>query len=306
LSSRESAHDLSVAVITRTKNRTLLLRRAIESVLGQSHADWQHVIVNDGGDALDVDKLVSEYSERYKGRLKVVHNSESVGMEAASNIGITASSSEYVVIHDDDDSWNPAFLQETLATLEACPIPSVRGVVTHINQVFEKIDGDKVIHEREQIFDPDLSAITLPFISEVNRFLPIAFIFKRNVFDEIGLYDESLPVIGDWEFNIRYFSKFDVLVLRKPLANYHVRTQAMSAYENTVTAGQDQHQFYRSLIINKHIRNDLESGASSLGHLLMYGDYFFRTSGGVWRINNLLDRLKNLALVRWCRNVLKK
>ncbi len=40
----------SVTVITRTKNRTLLLERAIKSVLAQTREDWTHVIVNDGGD----------------------------------------------------------------------------------------------------------------------------------------------------------------------------------------------------------------------------------------------------------------
>ena len=46
-----------VAIITRTKNRCLLLRRAIESVLAQSFADWTHVIVNDGGNRYEVDLL---------------------------------------------------------------------------------------------------------------------------------------------------------------------------------------------------------------------------------------------------------
>ncbi|MGR9051111.1 MAG: glycosyltransferase family 2 protein [Gammaproteobacteria bacterium] len=102
--------DPIVAIITRTKNRNILLRRAIESVLGQHFRNWLMVIVNDGGDAEAVDRLVAEYESQFRGRSKVIHNPNSLGMEAASNVGIKNSDSRYLVIHDDDDSWHPAFL----------------------------------------------------------------------------------------------------------------------------------------------------------------------------------------------------
>ncbi len=56
-----------VTVITRTKDRPLMLRRCMESVLGQSFPDWLHVIVNDGGNPHVVDLLVAEYAARYAG-----------------------------------------------------------------------------------------------------------------------------------------------------------------------------------------------------------------------------------------------
>jgi glycosyltransferase involved in cell wall biosynthesis len=70
-----------VAVITRTKNRAILLKRAIRSVLDQKYEDWTHVIVNDGGDAGEFSVLAE--SGRIQGRVTVIDN-PSVGMEAAS------------------------------------------------------------------------------------------------------------------------------------------------------------------------------------------------------------------------------
>ena len=52
-------------------------------------------------------------------KLPVIHNVESVGMEAASNIGITASESEYLVINDNDDTWHLGFLEKTVSYLDA-------------------------------------------------------------------------------------------------------------------------------------------------------------------------------------------
>lgn len=297
-------HDRpSVAVITRTKNRPLLLRRAIESVLGQVSKDWHHIIVNDGGHANEVDALLSVYTDSYAGRLKVIHNEQSKGMEAASNIGIQSSDSKYVVIHDDDDSWEANFIGHCLVELEGCPFPSVKGVVTHITQIFEKIEGNTITEVRRQKFDPNLTAISIPQITEINKFLPIAFMFEREVFDEIGYFDESLPVIGDWEFNIRYFMKYDAIIIKEDLANYYVRTESASNYYNTVSAGKNEHLFHRALIVNKHIRKDLENGNLTKGLLFAYGDYFHRIGGNLSRIGIILDRIRSLPPIVFIRRL---
>src|ERR1035437_4298058 len=107
-----------VAIITRTKDRPLLLQRSLRSVLGQSYLDWLHVIVNDGGDPVTVDGIVARFSQAYGRRVKVIHNEKSVGMQNASNIAIQATESEYIVIHDDDDSWTSVFLEECVKHLD--------------------------------------------------------------------------------------------------------------------------------------------------------------------------------------------
>ncbi|MEM6580395.1 MAG: glycosyltransferase [Pseudomonadota bacterium] len=298
--------DRVVAVITRTKDRALLLRRAIESVLGQTHSQWEHIIVNDGGAPTPVNELVTQYDNQYQGRVTVIHNESSLGMEAASNVGIQASTGPYITIHDDDDSWEPSFLSDCLGELDRCSIPSVKGVTAHTTQIFESIAGESVVEERRQDFDPHLVAVSLPQITEINKFMPISFLYERAVLDDIGAYDESLPVIGDWEFNIRFLMKYDVIVLKKNLANYHIRTDSASTYSNTVTAGKDSHVFYRALIVNKHMRNDISDGKISPGMLLGYGDYFYRIGGDLWRIGQVLERIKSMRIVKLIRKLTSK
>lgn len=294
-----------VAVITRTKNRELLLSRAIESVLGQTYASWHHVIVNDGGGADSVNHLLIRYKERYQDRLTVLHNEQSLGMEAASNLGVTASVSEYVVIHDDDDSWEPGFLQRCVEWHEKCSLPSVKGVVTHTTQIVEKIVGTEITEERRQELTPGLSAVSLPQMTEINRFMPIAFLFERSVFDDVGMFDESLPVIGDWDFNIRFLMKHDVIVLRESLANYHIRPSSQDVYGNTTTVGEDKHALYRALIVNKHMRADLESGKLTPGLLLAIGDYSHHISHNLNRVGNLLEKLKKVRFISNLRKFMR-
>ena len=113
-----------VAVITRTKNRNILLPRAINSVLSQTSPEWVHVIINDGGDTEELESTILPFRENYGDRLIVIHNEFSLGMEAASNKAIMAVDSDYIVIHDDDDSWQETFLEETIAVLENNQFPS--------------------------------------------------------------------------------------------------------------------------------------------------------------------------------------
>ena len=69
-----------VAIITRTKNRPLLLERALNSVSSQTLKDFVWVIVNDGGDQEPVNQIVA--SGQNDGLVvKCIHNQESLGME---------------------------------------------------------------------------------------------------------------------------------------------------------------------------------------------------------------------------------
>lgn len=76
-----------VAVITRTKDRPLLLRRAIRSVLDQTFKDWLLVIVNDGGDPANVSVVVDELADELGDQVLVLHHPISMGMQTAANAG---------------------------------------------------------------------------------------------------------------------------------------------------------------------------------------------------------------------------
>ena len=100
-----------VSIITRTKDRAVLLRRALSDCVKQTYDNFELIIVNDGGASSPVDALLEEFSSKLAGRARVIHNQVSQGMERASNQGIEASSGKYICIHDDDDTWAPSFLQ---------------------------------------------------------------------------------------------------------------------------------------------------------------------------------------------------
>ena len=258
----------AVAVITRTKNRPKMLERAFASVLGQSVGDWVHVVVNDGGDPAPVDALAERYKDAYAGRLRVIHNPDSLGMEAASNVGIARSDSRFIVIHDDDDSWEPTFLEETTGFLERSA-GRYHGVVT---QAWRIVEDAETLEEQERGLVPPVDNVTAATLVATNLFPPIAFLFERAAYAEVGPFREGFPVLGDWEFNIRFVRRFDIGVLPRPLARWHHRpASADAATGNSIFAAADKHAAYRGLLRNELLREDLAEGRTGLGVLAGVG-----------------------------------
>ncbi len=264
--------NAKIAIITRTKDRPVLLPRAIKSVLGQSYDNWLHVVINDGGDKKIVEDILSSHKEKYKNRLHVLHNKTSLGMETAANKAIDACESAYVVIHDDDDGWHKDFLKKMLATIETSEIPNVAGAVCHSVKIVEQIKGKKTKEISRSSFNQMVNDIGLWRICGGNLFPPISFLYKRAVFDKIGgMYNEELPVMGDWEFNIRFCQHYEIAVLPEELAYYYHRESAQSkgdVYANSIVGGANKHDSYYNYLRNTLLRKDLEQGKVGVGHLV--------------------------------------
>jgi glycosyltransferase involved in cell wall biosynthesis len=215
--------------------------------------------------------VLAVHAERATGRITVLHRPVSGGMESATNAGIRASRSEWVALLDDDDHWDPRFLERTVAEAQRS---GTAGAVADTTVVLERlVDG-----EAEEVaafpFDPTPGAwmtwrppTDLFRLIGWNQFPPCAFVYRRAVLDEVGWYDESLPVLGDWEFNLRLFARHPVTHVAEPLAFYHHRVDDDSALANSVHAGEDLHQRVRLQILERALRVDVERGISGVGTL---------------------------------------
>lgn len=243
-----------VAIVTRTKDRPLLLARAAESVAAQTHRDYSWVVVNDGGALEPVMEVVCG-SGVEPARVTVCSNDTSRGMEAASNIGIRAVRSEYVVIHDDDDSWHPDFLETAVGFL-ARSEGTYDGAITKTLYVSEEIRAGAVVEHGRWPYNDWVENVQLSEMAVGNIFAPIAFLYRRRLWEALGGYDETLPVLGDWDFNLRFLMRADIAALPQTLAHYHHRDRggAGGAYANSVTGGISKHAAYAAILRNAYLR----------------------------------------------------
>jgi len=301
----ESPHTPRVAVITRTKDRTVLLRRAIESVIRQTYEDWVHVIVNDGGNSHELDLLINEYASRYRGRAKVIHLAENVGMQNASNAGVEQSSSTYLNIHDDDDSWHPEFLERCVGFLESQgPESPCQGVVSNTFRIDEDLRTSGEFHEIARDHYLPLDSVSFYRAAYENPFPPIAFLYRRSVHDEIGLFNQQFTVVGDWDFNLRFMQRYEIGVLEGKLAYYHWRQTGLT---NTVTGGLSEHIKKTQELKNHYLREDLSAGGSGLGQLINSSTFDFENKATLTVALTKIDALdKRMSQIEEAKEKPKK
>lgn len=281
-----------VAIVVRTKNRPLFLRRALGSVFAQTFSDFVVVVVNDAGERSPVDAVIKEFADQADGRIHVVHNAHSEGREAAMNAGVAASDSTYLTIHDDDDTWGPTFLDQTVAHLESS---ADHGVAVRTQVVYEHVDGDEITIDSREILASDLSQISLGEMLQRNYAPPISLLYRRDVHDAVGLYDATLPVLADWDFNLRFLSRFAVgFIDGPPLAFWHQRPTSVGDEGNSVVTAKDDHARFKVEIRDRYLRSDLERH----GHLgtLLYLTEMVR-SGNAERAMHMSGAISHLETV---------
>lgn len=258
-----------VAIVMRTYNRPVLLVRAFASVLQQTYQNWHLYLVNDGGDKVMLENLLADYRSAFGERLTVIHHETNHGMEAASNSALKQAEGDFVIIHDDDDTWHPAFLQKTTEFLNMPENHCYAGVITNCEMVFEQLEENRIIEknrEKWDFFQKNLSFSDLLF---ANNAPPISFLIRKSVVDAVGYFNSDLPVLGDWDYILRVMQIGDIGTIDEIIAYYHhrIKTNHNDIYSNTTIAGVERHKKYNVLYTNALIRTFLKSDPGAIGLL---------------------------------------
>ena len=221
-----------VSVIIPTYNRAYILFKAIESVLNQSFKDLELIVVDDGSTD-ETPYLVSKYPLIYvrKPRRGVAH---------ARNVGISKARGEFIAFLDSDDIFVPDKIEKQLKFFEKNP--SYKIVQT--DEIWYKENrriNPKKIHQKAEgwFFD---RAIKLCVVSMST------VLIKKELFKEVGLFDEEFWVCEDYEFWLRVALKTPMGLIKEPLViKSGGRPDQLSA-----TKGLD---YYRTLALIKLFKN---------------------------------------------------
>ena len=126
-----------ISAIITTLNRPDLLMRAIRSVLTQTYAQLELIIVVDGPCGATVDRLGSFTDPR----VRTVVLPENVGVAEARNLGVHESRGEWVAFLDDDDEWLPEKIEIQLKAVSV-GIKSANLVVSRFEE--RSLDGIRI------------------------------------------------------------------------------------------------------------------------------------------------------------------
>src|SRR5581483_11097181 len=104
----------SISVIVPLYNKAPYVRRALESINGQTLSDFEVIVVDDGSSD-EGPHIVSQYPDP---RFRMIAQTNA-GPGAARNRGIAEARGEYIAFLDADDEWEPCYLEESLRLLSA-------------------------------------------------------------------------------------------------------------------------------------------------------------------------------------------
>lgn len=259
---------MTISVVVRTFNRPTFLRRALKDIAQQTLLPDEVIVVNDGGDRAAVAKA----GEGVDLPLTIIDIPETVGRARAANAGMRAAQSELVTMHDDDDTWAPEFLQKTSVWL--AEHADHDALVTKIDIMRDRISQDGSVEMIERFpFGGHLHEVTLFDLLRTNRFTPIGFVYRRSLHDDLGYYDDALPVVEDWDFHMRIAARGPIPILpsEEALAFWHQRPESRGDTGNSVVVDQDAHRRYDLLRRDEALRND-PAGMGGLLYLTRFID----------------------------------
>jgi len=262
-----------VSVILPTFNRASTLPRAIDSVLTQTYANLELIIVDDGSTD-NTHELLKKYQKVDK-RVKVIYNKQNLGAPLSRNKGIKASNGDYIAFQDSDDEWLKEKLIKEMSVFSN--FPKV-GLVYSL-PVSNKKRINLFNFNKTRIFSSTEIQQKILYINTIN----IHVIVKKQLLIKAGLFDIELPRFQDWELWIR-LSK---------LTSFACTNQKMFisylSYDGISTSGLKKYIYATEYILSKHKLLFLAYPKAYSKRLLLLGDSYLRqgkSKRGLQLINN--------------------
>ncbi len=194
---------MRVSVVIPTFDRAHCLPRALDSVLGQTFAAHEIIVIDDGSIDGSAELIRNNYPD------VVLLSQANQGVSAARNLGISRTRGDWIALLDSDDEWLPNKLARIHEMLGNNP----DAVLIHSDEIWIR-DGKRVnpMHKHRKhggmIFE---QCLPLCVIS------PSAAVMRRTLFDDIGLFDETLPACEDYDLWLRLCHRYPVNFIDEPL-----------------------------------------------------------------------------------------
>ena len=186
-------------------NKEKYIKETILSVLNQTYDNYEIIIINDAS----TDNSLKIIEEVISDKAVIINNKNNLGLSSSRNIGFEASSDKYVAFLDGDDVWDKNFLKEVNELIINFPKESIFGTYYKENyngkilypkiNIKEKLLGTKFVVKN--FFEANLRRLIIT---------QSCLVFKKNIFDTVGLYNPKITFAEDIDFYIRCFQNFNL------------------------------------------------------------------------------------------------
>ncbi len=237
-----------VSICIPAYNRPEYLKKAIESVLNQTFHDFE-LIISDDCSPIDLSPFVSEYKDE---RIKYFRQKNNLGFIKNWNFCLEKCSGEYIKIMGDDDVLLDNCIEDELVGFLNDNIGLVYSNLSIIDEnsldvisadggnIYKLFDSDKIVNGRD--------VIKKYFLGELKIGLPTAVLFRADMVEKIGKFDESIGSPADIDMWLRMMTVSDFYYSDKIAIKCRIHPENLSK-----KLAQDKSSFAKDLsMLYKH------------------------------------------------------
>ena len=199
-----------ISIIIPTFNRASLLPFAIKSALSQTFTDFELLILDDASTDNTYEVAESFLTDP---RVRLVKHPKNIGITENRNYGLSIANGKYIAMLDSDDVWLDSHkLERQLEILKSHPSIGIVGTyVKKINGNGKEI-GIISYHAADDSIRKNMMWR--------NQFTQSSVLIRKQVFDDVGLYDENIPIWEDYELWLRIGEKYQFRNIPEFLTGY--------------------------------------------------------------------------------------
>lgn len=215
--------DALVSVIITTYNRSKALSHTINNVLNQTYKRIELVVIDDGSTD-DTKEVMGQITDN---RVKYIRNENNQGVSSVRNIGINNAIGKYIMYHDDDDNSRLDKLEKQIKLIEH--LPEEYGAVYHetiVHKVIKDSYHSYIVPSR-QMNDVRKKDNIFPALLPKNFVTCPSLLIKKECFDEIGFFDNSLVAYEDWDLTLRLAKRYKIGFDKEPLYDYYLSSTGL-------------------------------------------------------------------------------
>ncbi|MFN0185174.1 MAG: glycosyltransferase family 2 protein, partial [Aquabacterium sp.] len=214
---------IEVSAVIPTYNRKGRVERAVRSVLAQTKPVEEIIVVDDGS----TDGTAASLETTFGGRVRVIRQAN-LGVSAARNSGIRAAVGRYLALLDSDDAWSPDKIRLQHDWLQARP--DFGMVLCDYDRIEADQSEPRAFRRREAI---PLDGFVLEHVLRQPSLAPSTAMIRREVFDQVGGFDETLRTAEDVDFHIRVAARWQIGVIEQVLMRAHMESSGLSSLEQS-------------------------------------------------------------------------
>lgn len=206
-----------ITVLLSTYNGAKYISSAIASVLSQTEARLELIIINDASND-NTNRIAQELADN---RVRIVHNETNIGLTKSLNRGLLLARGAYIARIDDDDRWiDTAKLARQMDFLKTHPEVHILGTAAHL--IAE--DGQLLREINYPTTDYELRTHML----QRNQFIHSSVLMRGSIMRKLGGYNEQLRRSQDYELWLRFGQQGKMANLPNSMVALRQRTGAIS------------------------------------------------------------------------------